>query len=241
MPPAPSPHALIRTLRPSTSSALPRSLYRRTPLSPARISRRALTTTPSYPSPSKPPTSHDRGPASTEETQTDFGALNILGGTTAPTTGIDACTNDGFALNSGLRISGSGVLLVGGEVFRWRPWLREGRVEGTIGGGGKGNDKGAGGGGVGKMRDARGMWEVDEGAWGVLDLVWPKPDLLIVGTGPTIVPISPKTRKHINELGIRLEVSDTRNASAQFNLLATERGVTQVAAALVPMGWKEGR
>ncbi|KAJ9636386.1 hypothetical protein H2199_008061 [Coniosporium tulheliwenetii] len=200
MPPAPSPHALIRTLRPSTSSALPRSLYRRTPLSPARISRRALTTTPSYPSPSKPPTSHDRGPASTEETQTDFGALNILGGTTAPTTGIDACTNDGFALNSGLRISGSGVLLVGGEVFRWRPWLREGRVEGTIGG-----------------------------------------DLLIVGTGPTIVPISPKTRKHINELGIRLEVSDTRNASAQFNLLATERGVTQVAAALVPMGWKEGR
>lgn len=62
-----------------------------------------------------------------------------------------------------------------------------------------------------------------------------------MGTGPTIVPVSPATRKHINELGIRLEVSDTRNASAQFNLLATERGVTQVAAALVPMGWKEGR
>lgn len=66
-------------------------------------------------------------------------------------------------------------------------------------------------------------------------------DLLIIGTGATVVPISPTTRKHINDLGIRLEVSDTRNAAAQFNLLATERGVQQVAAALIPIGWKEGR
>lgn len=56
-----------------------------------------------------------------------------------------------------------------------------------------------------------------------------------------MVPISPTTRKHINDLGIRLEVSDTRNAAAQFNLLATERGVQQVAAALVPIGWVPGK
>lgn len=66
-------------------------------------------------------------------------------------------------------------------------------------------------------------------------------DLLIIGTGASIIPISPATRKHINELGIRIEVQDTRNAAAQFNLLATERGVQQVAAALIPTGWKEGR
>jgi NADH dehydrogenase [ubiquinone] 1 alpha subcomplex assembly factor 3 len=42
-------------------------------------------------------------------------------------------------------------------------------------------------------------------------------------------------------MGVRIEVQDTRNAAAQFNLLATERGVQQVAAALIPMGWKEGR
>jgi NADH dehydrogenase [ubiquinone] 1 alpha subcomplex assembly factor 3 len=66
-------------------------------------------------------------------------------------------------------------------------------------------------------------------------------DLLIIGTGPSIAMLSPSTRKHINELGIRIEVQDTRNAAAQFNLLATERGVEQVAAALIPVGWKEGR
>jgi NADH dehydrogenase [ubiquinone] 1 alpha subcomplex assembly factor 3 len=55
------------------------------------------------------------------------------------------------------------------------------------------------------------------------------------------VPISPATRRYINDLGIRIEVQDTRNAAAQFNLLATERGIDQVAAALIPMGWKEKR
>lgn len=54
------------------------------------------------------------------------------------------------------------------------------------------------------------------------------------------MPLSPQTRQHIAELGMRVEVLDTRNAAAQFNLLATERGVSEVAAALIPIGWKEG-
>lgn len=53
-------------------------------------------------------------------------------------------------------------------------------------------------------------------------------------------PLSPATRKHISSLGMRVDVLDTRNAASQFNLLATERGVADVAAALIPMGWKEG-
>jgi len=53
-------------------------------------------------------------------------------------------------------------------------------------------------------------------------------------------PISPETRKAISALGMRVEVLDTRNAAAQFNLLATERGVEDVAAAMIPLGWKEG-
>ena len=52
-------------------------------------------------------------------------------------------------------------------------------------------------------------------------------------------PISLETRNYINSLGIRVDIQDTRNAAAQFNLLATERGVSEVAAALVPIGWKE--
>lgn len=187
------------------------------------------------------PKSKDRGPKSQEETQTDFGAMNVLGGMPPPTTGVDTCMEDGFALNSGLKVSGSGVLLVAGEAFKWRPWLREGRKEGTIGSGGVGDDnKGVKSMG-GKLQNPKGQWEVDAAAWGILDLAWPKPDLLVLGTGPKMLPISPETRKHINQLGVRIEVLDTRNAAAQFNLLATERGIQQVAAALIPIGWKEGK
>lgn len=136
---------------------------------------------------------------------------------------------------------GSGVLLVGGEAFKWSPWIREGRKEGTIGEGAKGNDnKGVESEG-GKILNAKGQFEVSDHSWGVLEVVWPKPDLLILGTGPSIVPVSPATRKRLNDLGIRLEIQDTRNAASQFNLLATERGIQQVAAAFVPIGWREGR
>ena len=64
---------------------------------------------------------------------------------------------------------------------------------------------------------------------------------MIVGVGPRIAPLSPETRKYISSLGMRIEVLDTRNAAAQFNLLATERGVDDVAAVLIPVGWKEGK
>ncbi|KAK8198634.1 hypothetical protein M8818_006501 [Zalaria obscura] len=187
------------------------------------------------------PRNKDRGPASKEDTQTDFNTLNILQSMPAPTTAIHATQNDGFALDSGLVVTGCGVLLVAGDAFRWKPWIKDGRVEGTIGEGAKGDDDKGLASEAGKVLNEKGQFEVDEKCWGVFDLVWPKPDLLILGTGKQIVPVSPATRKHINDLGIRLEVQDTRNAAAQYNLLATERGVQQVAAALIPIGWREGR
>jgi NADH dehydrogenase [ubiquinone] 1 alpha subcomplex assembly factor 3 len=66
-------------------------------------------------------------------------------------------------------------------------------------------------------------------------------DLLILGLGKEMRPISPATMRAISALGMRVEVLDTRNAAAQFNLLATERGVMDVAAALIPVGWVEGK
>jgi NADH dehydrogenase [ubiquinone] 1 alpha subcomplex assembly factor 3 len=117
---------------------------------------------------SRPPKSRDRGPASKEDTQTDFGALNVLGGTPPPATSIDATTNDGFAFSNNTKVSGTGVILVSGEVFRWRPWVREKSAEDM--------------GGIQKrtLLNAKGQWDVDESAWGVLDLVWPKPGKLRV-------------------------------------------------------------
>lgn len=55
-----------------------------------------------------------------------------------------------------------------------------------------------------------------------------------------MLPLSPTTKKYLSSLGLRVEVLDTRNAASQFNLLATERGIEEVAAALIPIGWKEG-
>jgi len=213
------------TLRPATNT------------SPSTNQRRCFHPSPFRSVPSAAPKSRDRGPTSKEDTQTDFSAMDILSNTPAPSTAVDSCMPDGFALNSGLKVTGSGVLLVGGEAFKWRPWLRESKSEGAIGSGG--NDSGNAFGG--KLLNAKGQFDVDKQVWGLLDLAWPKPDLLVLGTGPRIVPVSPETRRHINELGIRLEVQGTRNAAAQFNMLATERGVQQVVGALIPVGWREGK
>ncbi|KAL9608573.1 MAG: hypothetical protein Q9167_006606 [Letrouitia subvulpina] len=172
------------------------------------------------------PKTIDRGPASKEDTQTDFSSLNVLGNLPAPASAVDACLPDGFHLDNGLKIAnGSGCLLVGGEVFTWRPW--QGWDAGNVNHAEKN----------GRMINRNGELEVPKEAWGILELMWPKPDLLILGTGGKMRQVSRRTREVVGDWGVRLDVSDTRNAAAQFNLLATERGVGQVAAALVPVSW----
>ncbi|KAI5457746.1 NADH dehydrogenase 1 alpha subcomplex assembly factor 3 [Mariannaea sp. PMI_226] len=151
---------------------------------------------------------------------TDFGELDVLANTPIPSTSVDVCMYDGFGLNSGVTITdGNGVMLIDGEVFHWRPWEAKGSMV---------------------LANKKGQLELPAQAFAVFDLLWPRPDLLIIGTGPSIMPLSPETRRHVANLGIRIEVLDTRNGAAQFNLLATERGVSDVAAALIPLGWKDG-
>ena len=107
--------------------------------------------------------SSDRGPASKEDTQTDFGTLNVLGNTPPPSTSIDACLTDGFHLDNGVKIGGgSGCLLIAGEAFAWRPWESTQKGFGSRRGG---------------MINRKGQWEVENDAWGVFDLVWPKPGM----------------------------------------------------------------
>jgi len=177
--------ALSTPKLPSTTAAVPpfsTQLHRpKTSQPPWQLSSRAAATgccrcihsNPSQRQASRPPKSRDRGPKSSEETQTDFGALDVLRNTAAPATAIDSCHIDGFALNNQTVISGSGVLLVGGEPFRWRPWLKENGKEGTVA-------EGATGGGVlaGRLLNAKSQWDVPSGAWGVLELVWPKPGMI---------------------------------------------------------------
>jgi NADH dehydrogenase [ubiquinone] 1 alpha subcomplex assembly factor 3 len=117
---------------------------------------------------SRPPKTRDRGPKSNEDTQTDFSALDVLRNTIAPATAIDACTNDGFALNNQVRISESGILLVGGEAFRWWPWAMKGITDSD-------HDHPM----AGKLLNAKGQWEVRQESWGVLELVYPKPGMTL--------------------------------------------------------------
>ncbi|KAK8022061.1 hypothetical protein PG993_012828 [Apiospora rasikravindrae] len=163
---------------------------------------------------------------------TDFGALDVLGNTPVPSTSVDICMWSGFQLNNGTRVTdGSGVLLVGGEAFSWRPW--EAKTSSSSNTTNKGE-------GELRLLNRKGQWDVDASTLGLLGVIWPRPDLLVLGLGHEMRPISPELRKAISALGMRVEVLDTRNAAAQFNLLATERGVDEVAAALIPIGWREG-
>lgn len=262
---APTP-ALLRALRaansPPISHSSTTSLYHRvltstkktTSTSPFLHPSRSFTTSPRprHPHPAsynytsasatttatrRPPTnyaprSHDRGPKSKEDTQTDFGAMDVFANTPPPATAIDACLPGGFHLSNGVKITeGAGVLLVGGEAFGWRPWDERSGSE---------QDKAipGQGAGVAALVNAKGQFDVPPSAWGLLELVWPKPELLIVGVGAGMRPLSKETRERIAGLGIRVDVLDTRNAAAQFNLLATERGVGTIAAAMVPLGWR---
>ncbi|KAK4106929.1 hypothetical protein N658DRAFT_563636 [Parathielavia hyrcaniae] len=215
---------------PASSSSSRRAIHTTRPAAAAQSSRRSR----------KPPLAHNAEPVPDQPPTTDFGAMDVLASAPVPTTAVEVCHADGFSLNSGVHIGGgSGALLVSGEAFCWRPWE-------ILGGSGGGDGMGTGTGmGMGNRRgkrlvNERGQWEVGEEAFGVLGVVWPRPDLLILGLGPEIRPLSPATRRAINNLGMRVEVLDTRNAVNQYNMLATERGMGDVAAALIPIGWKDG-
>jgi hypothetical protein len=93
-----------------------------------------------------------------ERPATDFSSLDVLGNTPAPSTSVDVCTYDGFGLNSGVTIGGGdGALLVSGEAFSWRPWEAIGEK---------------------KLLNKKGQFEIPKEAFGVLDVLWPRPGML---------------------------------------------------------------
>ncbi|KAJ4479052.1 DUF498-domain-containing protein [Lentinula aciculospora] len=67
----------------------------------------------------------------------------------------------------------------------------------------------------------------------VFEVVVPKPEILLLGTGKTIFQPPPFIREHLNKMGIQVDVMDTRNACSTYNLLSEEG--RRVAAALLPL------
>lgn len=65
--------------------------------------------------------------------------------------------HDGFGLNSGITIAGGdGALLVNGEAFAWRPWEASGKM---------------------KLVNEKGQFELPAEAFGLFDVLWPRPGM----------------------------------------------------------------
>ncbi|CAE6529915.1 unnamed protein product [Rhizoctonia solani] len=67
----------------------------------------------------------------------------------------------------------------------------------------------------------------------VFDVVVPKPELLLLGTGKSAMLPPPKFREYLSRSGVQIDIMDTRNACSTYNLLAEEG--RRVAAALLPI------
>jgi hypothetical protein len=70
-----------------------------------------------------------------------------------------------------MKVAGSGILLVGGEAFRWRPWLREGEKVAELTSDTPDDNRDL----TGRLQNSKGLFDVPEQAWGILDLIYPKP------------------------------------------------------------------
>ena len=68
----------------------------------------------------------------------------------------------------------------------------------------------------------------------VFAICFPPPELVIVGTGSRLVPLTQDLRRYFKELGIMMEVMDTKSACSTFNLLSEEGRL--VGACLLPSG-----
>ncbi|CAN6566710.1 unnamed protein product [Malus baccata var. baccata] len=64
--------------------------------------------------------------------------------------------------------------------------------------------------------------------------VRPVPEILILGCGRYIEPVSPELQRFIRSTGMKLEAIDTKNAVSTYNILNEEGRI--VAAALLPYG-----
>ncbi|KAH8118731.1 NADH dehydrogenase 1 alpha subcomplex assembly factor 3 [Phellopilus nigrolimitatus] len=74
------------------------------------------------------------------------------------------------------------------------------------------------------------LWDVPSSLWSgwgkerfeLFEVVVPKPEILILGTGKSVSHPPPSIKMYLNSIGIQLDVMDTWNACTTYNLLAEE-------------------
>ncbi|KAJ7130961.1 NADH dehydrogenase 1 alpha subcomplex assembly factor 3 [Mycena filopes] len=77
------------------------------------------------------------------------------------------------------------------------------------------------------------LWDVPESHLAMFEVVVPRPEIVILGTGIEMAHPPPSFRSYLKDLGIQVDVMSTRNACSTYNLLAEEG--RRVAAALAPL------
>jgi len=145
---------------------------------------------------------------------------NILEGGVAPAVQVRTVTPAGIELQDGLIIPGACIFL-DGQIFMWRvPVPRSPVASGS------------------SNLNVKPVSPWSAPGWGkecfeIFDVVIPKPEILLLGTGRTVFHPPPSIRSYLNSIGIQLDVFDTWNACTTYNLLAEEG--RRVAAALLPL------
>ncbi|UZJ51552.1 hypothetical protein CBS101457_000872 [Exobasidium rhododendri] len=86
------------------------------------------------------------------------------------------------------------------------------------------------------MPSGVGWEEWNEELWKVFEVVSPRPEIIVFGTGKTVLPPPLKLRAYLNKLGIQVDAHDSRNACQTYNLLVEEGRL--VAAAMIPVDRK---
>jgi NADH dehydrogenase [ubiquinone] 1 alpha subcomplex assembly factor 3 len=144
----------------------------------------------------------------------DLSDNDIYGDLEPPLNNVNILTKNGFVLQSGVEITSNtktnptALALLGTEAFKID---LTNAVDGL--------DKG--------------IVEIDPRSLGLFEVVYPKPEILVVGLGAKSRVLGPKTSDYIRSLGIQVQLSTTEFGASNFDLLATERP-GQVGALLFP-------
>ena len=123
-----------------------------------------------------------------------------------PNVGIEVITNKGFVLSNHIKID-QPLILLNGSPFLWNA---PPRTAGFL-----------------PMKD----WDIE--AFKIFELVSPRPELIMFGTGREFAPIPEHIRQYFFKLGIQVDQMNSKHAAATYNVLAEEG--RRIAAALLPL------
>lgn len=107
--------------------------------------------------------------------------LDVLSTAPRPAVSIDSVLPDGFLLSDEQKHIGN-ILVVNGERFEWK---------------------------VKPRISKNGTLDFSEDELGLLEVVWPKPELLVIGTGATCLMLSKGLKDKFVRLGLQVDMNST--------------------------------